>query len=80
MSPTISAGLLVIGFGLFGLVLERISLGILVRSYAARHSANDVERYEKRQKLYFRALSGLFLLCGLAMLVYGLMGGNLPRA
>lgn len=77
MSPTTSAGLLVIGFGLITILMDRLFIGFLVRSYAARHSDPDSRRYERRQKIYFRTLAGFFLLCGLIMFTYGLAGGNL---
>lgn len=79
MSLTTLGGLILIGSGLFGLLLGRLLTGILVRGYSARNPGKDRDRHERFQKTYARIFSIAFLVAGLAMTIYGLSGGSLEK-
>lgn len=79
MTETTGAGLLLIIFGLLSLLMNWLFVGILVRGYSARNPGRDTSRYERRQRIGFKAFAAVFFVAGLAMLIYGLMGGDLTK-
>lgn len=69
-------GLLFIGLGIFGWAMSGVLSRIASSSYAYLHPGRNKEAFQRRNALKIRIMGTFFLLLGVGIVVYGLLGGR----
>lgn len=79
MSHAVVFGLAAICAGVLVLGLRRFVHGVAVRGYSRAVGTEDTDRYSSSLWRRMAVLAGVMLLVGVGFVIYGLLGGQLPR-